>query len=166
VTVQQRGLLFCGSVLLLVSGGGYTTERPFPAHVRSIFVEMFHTHDFRKDLEFKLTEAVAKRIEMDTEYRLASRKNADTVLSGEIIEIRQNKLGESFRTGLPREKGVTFVVSFRWKDQRSGKILVERRRSAYTTTYIPPVGESFFDGAVRGLDGVAEQIVEALETAW
>ncbi len=166
MTIRQRGLLFCAFALLGASGCGYTTERPFPTHVRSVFVEMFHTRDFRKDLEFKLTEAVAKRIEMDTNLRLASRKHADTVLSGEIIEIQQNRLGDSFRTGLPREMGVTFVLSFRWKDQRSGKILAERQRSAYTTTYIPPVGESFFDGAVRGLEGVAEQVVEALETTW
>ncbi len=166
MTIQQRGLLFSGFALLCASGCGYTTERPFPTHVRSVFVEMFHTRDFRKDLEFKLTEAVAKRVEMDTDYRLASRKHADTVLSGEIIEIRQTRLGDDFRTALPREMGVTFVLSFRWKDQRSGKILAERQRSTYTTTYIPPVGESFFDGAVRGLDGVAEQVVEALETAW
>ena len=166
MTNQHRGLLFGGFAVLCASGCGYTTERPYPTHVRSVFVEMFQTRDFRKDLEFKLTEALAKRVEMDTDYRLAPRKDADTVLSGEIIEIRQNRLGDDFRTALPREMGVTFVLSFRWKDQRSGKILAERQRSAYTTTYISPVGESFFDGAVRGLDGVAEQVVEALETGW
>ncbi len=166
MTIQQRGLLFSGFVLLCSGGCGYTTERPFPTHVQSVFVEMFQTRDFRKDLEFKLTEALAKRVEMDTDYRLAPRERADTVLSGEIIEIRQNTLGDGFRTGMPREMAVTFVLSFRWKDQRSGKILAERQLSAYTTTYIPPVGESFFDGAVRGLEGVAEQVVEALETTW
>ncbi len=152
--------------VILLSGCGYSTRRPFPETVDTVHVEMFHSKDFRKDLEFKLTEAVSKRIETDTSYRIAPRKRADTILSGELVEVRQATLGEDFRTGLPRETGATFVISLRWKDQRTGKILAERQRFAYTTTYIPPVGESFFDGAVRGLDGVAEQLVEAMESPW
>ena len=60
----------------------------------------------------------------------------------------------------------TFVVGFRWKDLRSGQMIVERQRLTYTTTYIRPVGESFADGSVRGLDGLAELIVENMESAW
>ena len=89
----------------LSAGCGYTTQRPFPQNVSSVFVEMFHTKDFRRDLEFRLTEAVVKRIEMDTDYRIAPRKDADTVLSGELLEVTQNTLGEDFRTDLPRETG-------------------------------------------------------------
>ncbi len=164
---MPRVSLSIGAIAMTISTGcGYSTQRPFPNHVRSVYVEMFHTRDFRKDLEFKLTEAVVKRIEMDTDYRIAPRKQADTVLSGELIEVRQTSLGNDFRTDLPRETGAIFVMSFRWKDQRTGKILAERTRFVYTTTYIPPVGESFFDGAVRGLDGVAEQLVEAMESNW
>lgn len=149
-----------------LSGCGYTTERPFTPEVSTIHVEMFSTHDFRRNLEYQLTEAVIKRIEMDTDYRISDKKTADSVLSGEIVQIRQNTLGNDFRTDLPRETSATFVVSFRWKDQRSGKILAERQRVSYTTTYIVPAGESFFDGARRGLEGVAEQLVEAMESSW
>lgn len=155
--------LFLG---VLLTGCGYTTQRPFPEHVNSVHVEMFHTRDFRRDLEFRLTEAVVKRIEMDTNYRIAARREADTVLSGELVEVRQNTLGNDFRTDLPRETSAAYVISFRWKDLRTGKILVERERFPYVATYIPPVGESFFDGAVRGLDGVAEQLVESMESQW
>ena len=157
---------FSLAYVILLSGCGYTTRRPFPETVATVHVEMFHSKDFRKDLEFKLTEAVVKRIETDTRYRIAPRKQADTILSGELVEVRQATLGNDFRTDLPRETGATFVISLRWKDQRTGKILAERQRFAYTTTYIPPVGESFFDGAVRGLDGVAEQLVETMESPW
>lgn len=164
--MRSIGLRICVVSMALLSGCGYSTQRPFPQNVRTVCVEMFQNRDFRKDLEFPLSEAVIKRIEMDTHYRLASRSQADTIISGEIVEIRQNTLGDDFRSDLPRETAVTFVVSFRWKDQRSGKILAERRRLSYTTTYIKPVGESFFDGASRGLEGVAEQLVEAMESTW
>lgn len=150
----------------LCSGCGYTMQRPFDDQVRSVCVEMFHTRDFRKDLEYQLTEAVVKRIELDTPYAIAPAARADSVLSGEVLEVRQNTLGNDFRTDLPRETGVTFVVSFRWKDLRNGRILAERQQFPYTTTYIPPVGESFSDARVRGLDGLAELIVESMESSW
>lgn len=164
--MRSTGLTICVVLVTLLSGCGYGTQRPFPQNVRTVCVEMFQNRDFRKDLEFPLSEAVIKRIEMDTDYRIAPRSQADTIFSGEIVEVRQNTLGDDFRTDLPRETAATFVVSFRWKDQRSGKILAERQRVSYTTTYITPVGESFFDGARRGLEGVAEQLVEAMESSW
>ena len=159
-------LVTCGGSAMLLAGCGYSTQRPFTQDVQSVHVEMFHTHDFRRDLEFRLTEAVVKRIEMDTNYRIATRREADTVLSGELVEVRQNTLGQDFRTDLPRETSAAYIISFRWKDLRSGKILVERERFPYVATYIPPVGETFFDSAVRGLDGVAEQLVESMESPW
>lgn len=159
-------VMACCCFAALLSGCGYSAQRPFAQDVRSIYVEMFHTRDFRRDLEFRLTEAVVKRLEMDTDYRIASRGDADTVLSGELVEVRQNTLGNDFRTDLPRETSVAYVISFRWKDLRTGRILAERERFPYVTTYIPPVGETFFDSAVRGLDGVAEQLVESMESQW
>ena len=164
---MPRAALIIGALLIPgLTGCGYTTDRPFDSTVKSVYVEMFQTRDFRRDLEFDLSEAVAKRIEMDTDYRIAPRRQADTVLSGELIEVRQNTLGDDFRTALPRETAVTLVVSFRWKDQRTGKIIVQRERLPYTTTYIPPVGESFSDAALRGFDGLAELLVESMESPW
>ena len=152
--------------LVLSTGCGYTADRPFSGQLTTVHVEMFRTHDFRRDLEFRLTEAVVKRIEMDTPYRIATRKNADSVLTGEVVEVREATLGIDSRTDLPIETATSFVVSFRWLDLRSGKIMAQRKQLPYTTTYIRPVGESFFDSAVRGLDGLAERIVECMESEW
>ena len=46
-------------------GCGYSTKRPFPTNIRTLHVEMFHSKEFRRELEFRLTEALVKRIEMD-----------------------------------------------------------------------------------------------------
>jgi hypothetical protein len=59
------------------------------------------------------------------------------------------------------------VVAFRWKDQRSGEILSERQRFISSSSYIPLAGETFDTGMVRGLDKLAEEIVEvAIESPW
>ena len=67
---------------------------------------------------------------------------------------------------MPREIGSTVVVRFSLQDLRSGDILVEHPRFVYQTSYIPPVGETFTQGMTRAMDGLAEQIVETMESSW
>ncbi len=147
-------------------GCGYSTARPFATDIQTVHVEMFHSEEFRRELEFRLTEAIIKRIELDTPYRIASRRRADALLTGAITKVENRTFGDDFDTDLPREIGSTVVVRFRLQDMRSGEILVERPRFVYQTSYIPPVGETFTQGMTRALDGLAEQIVEAMETNW
>jgi len=142
------------------------SERPFPTDIQTVCVEMLHSKEFRREIEIELTEALVKRIEMDTPYRIAPCDRADSAISGEIIEVQQRTIGTDFDTDLPREIGATIVMSWRWKDLRTGEMLRERGRFLYTTTYIPPVGETFETGMTRGLDGMAERIVEAMEKSW
>lgn len=159
-------LVLAASCVLGVTGCGYSTVRPFRTDIRSIHVEMLHSKEFRRELEFRLTEALIKRIEMDTPYRVESRQKADTLLSGELIAVQNRSLGDDFDLDLPREIGSSVVVRFRWQDMRTGEILLERPRFVYQTSYIPPVGETFSDGMLRALEGMAEEIVEAMEADW
>ncbi|MCP4591460.1 MAG: hypothetical protein GY842_12010 [bacterium] len=155
-----------GLLGLLCSGCGYSTQRPFRSGIQTVHVEMLESREFRRELEFQLSEALVKRIELDTPYRIAPLRTADTLLTGEILEVRQRALGDDFETGLPRETGATVVMSYRWKDLRTGDTLVSRDRFIHSTEYIPPVGESFSTGMVRGLDGMARSIVQSMETGW
>ncbi len=149
-----------------VGGCGYSTKRPFPTDIRTIHVEMLHSKEFRRELEFRLTESIIKRVELDTPYRLAPRRLADLLLTGELLKVENRTFGDDFDLDLPREIGSTVVVRFRIKDRRTGRMLVDRPRFVYQTSYIPPVGETFNDGMTRALDGVAERIVETMETSW
>ncbi|MCH7814277.1 MAG: hypothetical protein IID40_09685 [Planctomycetes bacterium] len=164
-TAHRAGWMLLAAVLVAGSGCGYSTRRPFPDGIRTIHIEMLHSKEFRRELEFGLTEAISKRVEMDTPYKIAPLHRADTILDGEILEVRNRTFGDDFDTQMPRETASTITVAFRWKDLRSGKILVERSRFVSTTSYIPPVGETFETGLIRGLDRLAEEIVETMETA-
>lgn len=148
------------------SGCGYSTRRPFSTDIQSIHVEMFQSKEFRRELEFRLTEAIVKRIEMDTPYRIAPRRIADALMTGEILSVDNRTFGDDFDTNLPREIGSTIVVRFRLQDMRTGEILAQRRRFVYQTSYIPPVGETFDQGMTRGLEGLAEKMVESIESDW
>ena len=148
------------------SGCGYSTRRPFSTDIQSIHVEMFQSKEFRRELEFRLTEAIVKRIEMDTPYRIAPRRIADALMTGEILSVDNRTFGDDFDTNLPREIGSTIVVRFRFQDMRTGEILAQRRRFVYQTSYIPRVGETFDQGMTRGLEGLAEKMVESIESDW
>ncbi len=149
-----------------LSGCGYSTARPFRSDIQSIHVEMFHSKEFRRELEFRLSEAIVKRIEMDTPYRIATQRTADALLTGEVLSVENRSFGDDFDLDRPREIGSTVTVRFRLQDMRTGEILVERPRFVYQTSYIPPVGETFTQGMTRALDGMAEQIVETMESPW
>jgi hypothetical protein len=166
MTRVQTILSLALGTALFATGCGYSTDRPFADDIQTVHVKMLHSREFRRDLEFSLTEALVKRIEMDTPYRVAPLKTADSVFSGEILEVRNRTMGDEFETQLPRETASTIVLAFRWKDLRTGKILAEHPSFPWTVHYIPPVGESFEVGMVRGLDQMAEAVVERMETPW
>lgn len=161
------GPVFLSVIALAGVGGcGYSTARPFPTDIQTVHVDMFHSREFRRELEFRLTEAIVKRIEMDTPYRIAPRAQADALLTGEILNVKNRTFGDDIDTDLPREIGSTVVIRYRLQDMRTGDILVQRPRFVYQTSYIPPVGETFSHGMTRAMDGLAELIVESMELSW
>lgn len=158
--------IVCVLIIPCVTGCGYSTARPFPTDIQTLHVQMLHSRELRRELEFRLTEAIVKRIEMDTPYRIAPAETADAILSGEILAVENRTFGDDFDTDLPREIGSTVIIRFRIQNMKTGEILVERPRFVYQTSYIPPVGETFTVGMTRALDGLAELVVESMETGW
>jgi len=154
------------ALAMVACGCSYSRERPFRTDIRTVHVEMFQSKEFRRELEFRLTESLIKRIEVDTPYRISRKKNADELLTGEILRVENRVLGDDFDTDLPREIGSSVVVRYLLTDVRTGEILVDRPRFVYQSSYIPPVGETFTQGMTRAMDGLAEAIVESMETAW
>lgn len=166
LNVSRRGLWIFAPAVLLGAGCGYRTDRPFRRDVKTVAVEIFDNKDFRRGLELQLTEALAKRIESETPYRLAKRETADTLITGEVREVRQATLGDDFRTALPRETAATMIVAFQWKDLRTGQILLDRPAFAQTVDYVPPLGENFYHASQRICDRMAERMVEQMEADW
>lgn len=164
--ISWRGIGIAATLALSGGGCGYRTDRPFRRDVKTVAVEIFDNKDFRRGLELQLTEALAKRIESETPYRLAKRETADTLITGEVKEVRQATLGDDFRTALPRETAATMIIAFQWKDLRTGQILLDRPNFAQTVDYVPPLGENFYHASQRICDRMAERMVEQMEADW
>lgn len=155
---------------LTLAGCGYTTNSPFPSDVASVDVPVWAVGKdvYRRGLEMRLTEAVKKRISLDTPYKIATKGTADTQLTGTIERIEQRVLSTNPDTGRPRELEITITVSFNWTDLRSGQVRKSCPDVRIAGTYIPPqpFSEDFFQGSEDVIDKLARRIVERMEADW
>lgn len=176
---MSLGRLRCNAILGLAAvcivGCGYTTDRNAQFRtentsgrpIKTVAVPIFESREFRRDIELQVTEALKKRIEAETPFKLANLDRADTVLEGEVLEVRQGTIGRDFVTVRPRETAATLIVRWHWKDLRTGEVLVNRPRFVHTVDYIRPVGEDFYHAMQRASNEMAERIVEdMLDDNW
>lgn len=163
---RVRCALFCLCMTPILTGCGYTSEPLYRSSIRSVYVEMFQSKEFRRGIEFELTEALRKEIDRTTPYRNAPRERADTLLTGEILEWREQTLGRDFITNLPRETAATISIRYTWKDLRTGKLLVEQPRFITTVQYVRPAGETAYNAREDATVKAARLIVQSMESPW
>jgi len=134
--------------------------------VKSVAVPIFTNKDFTRGVEFALTESIVKQIESRTPYKVMPRERADTVLEGEIVEVRRNVISNDARAAIPQEQIYTVRVNFVWKDIRTGRILCERKNFEQTAVYYPTLGEGRYIGQQQNVEKLAAGIVQELQADW
>lgn len=161
-------LLFAAAASMV--GCGYTMKSPYPSDVRTVAVPIWTRGQnvYRRGLEDKLTEALVKRIETDTPYKVVKKDVADSELTGQIKKIEQRILSKNPDTGLPRELEITFYLNFTWKDLRTGENMVEHTNFSIADTYVTaaPIGEEFFEGSEAVINRAARRVVETMMADW
>lgn len=172
------GIHSCILVISLLLLGGCATyqignKSLYPLEIRTIYVPIFESASFRRNLGERLTEAVMKEIELKTPYKVVSDPNADSILSGRIVGEGKHVLIGS-QVGDPRELQVNISVMVGWTD-RQGRML--REASAVplpselidvqgTGNIVPEVGQSISTAQQQAIVRLAEQIVSLMEKPW
>lgn len=146
--------------------GGYHWGSVYRPGIKTVAVPTFGTRDYHRGVEFQLSEALIKKIEEFTPYKVVPRERADTVLEGEVVAVRTTTLNLDPHTATPQEMQYEVTVDFTWKDLRSGKILVSRDNFSNTTTYYPTLGEGEFVGSENSVERLAGDIVTQMESDW
>ena len=161
--------------LLAVAGGcsddpsqGFTVKSQYPTDVKTVAVPIWRKgHDeYRRDIEMRITEALVKRILLETPYRIADRSRADTELTGELVDVKQTPLSFDPRTGTAREFQIRLVVDFTWRDLRTGRNRVERRNFTAASSFVPSFGHDFFQGSEDAVNRLAERVVHEMAADW
>lgn len=156
------GLLPTAALLGLLVGCGYTAGGPFRQDVKTVHVEMIESRTFRRDIEFQLTEALKKRIATDTPYRIAPKRVADSVLRGQVLEVRQAAWAPDELSRLPREKQLTLIMALKWQSLRTGELFVDQPIELQAVDYMEPLEESEAFAIEQAADKMAAKIVRRM----
>ena len=166
-------LLLFGLTLTGLSGCGYNVGSTFPMEVRTVAVPTFKNETFRRGIELQLTEAVQNEIKLRTHFVLAKEGNADTKLTGRIVEERKRVLGETVQDD-PRELQFSLSIKITWEDLRTGRLLREENIEIDPdqiplighSEFAPEVGQSRATAEYDVVKRLAQQIVDKMEFAW
>lgn len=154
--------------VLANSGCGYSHQELFPTDVRTVSVPIFDNQSFYQDVEFDLTEALVKEIELRTPYKVTGADRADTILQGEIVSVSQGRLSRQEIGGVPQEMEYRITTNFEWKDLRTGKMLRQRQGFQSVGRYIStgPIFEPLTIGQHEAIQKAAQQIVSIMAADW
>ena len=170
-----RPCVWLAFLAALAGCAGYQvgTQSLYPCHIQTVYVPIFESNSFRRNLGERLTEAVMKEIELKTPYKVVGSPAADSVLSGKIVSDTKHMTTPS-PLGDPRQLEVAFRVQVKWSD-RAGNALreegsvpldestVEAQSSAKV---VAEVGQSIASGQQQAIQRAAEQIVALMEAPW
>ena len=84
----------------------------------------------------------------------------------EIVSAELSTLSRDVRTNIPQEQLYLLTINFRWKDLRSGRILLERRNFQQTAEFYPTLGEGEFVGSQNSIEKLALAIVQEMQADW
>jgi hypothetical protein len=158
----------CGSYQQAGTGSrdGYKWTSLYRQDVHTVAVPIFTNVDYSRGDEFALTKAIVTQIEQRTPYKVVSREKADTILEGQITQVRRQTISSDRSSSLPQEQLYGVRVDFVWKDLRSGQILVERKGFEQTNPAYPTLGEGRQTSALNTAESLALAIVQELESDW
>lgn len=160
--------LVLAAVAVAATGcAGYSMQPLHRTDVRTVYVPVFASKEFRRELEFDLTRDLVKTIETRTPYKVVGDpKRADTELRGEVLRMDAPVISENKFTDTPQDVSVSVSCWFEWKDLRTGQILTKHNYLTGTGTYAPAIGETHDSATAEAIRRLAERIVEKMEKPW
>jgi hypothetical protein len=158
---------------VLLSGCGYMVGSGFSPDFKTVAVPIFENDTFRRGLEYQLTEAVHKEIQNRSPYRLARGSDADTRLTGRIVQVRKDVLGENNNDD-PRQLQFSILVRVTFENLRTGEILAQHEVPVDPQAiplitqagFAPELGQSQATATQSAIDQLARQITSLMETPW
>lgn len=166
-------LAAAGIAAFSLPGCGYTVGSPFSQEIRSVYVPAFTNLSNRRGIEYQLTEAVQKQIQQRSHFRLVKEPQADTKLTGRIVDYRKSVLGNT-RNSDPRELQMNLHAEVIWEDLRTGQILAQQRipitpemvHLTAQSEFAPEVGQSMATANNDAVSRLARDIVNMMEAPW
>jgi hypothetical protein len=141
--------------------------------VSTVYVPMIESGSYRRDLGERLTEAVAKEIELKTPYKVVGTPAADSILEIRLVGDTRKTLAQNHFDD-PRVSESDLFTEVSWVNRRREPIgttrmvampqeLVNFQSSA---NLIPEVGQSVATSQQQAIQRLAQEIVATMEAPW
>lgn len=162
----------------ITAGGGcaayrFGTASLYPPDIQTVYVPVFQSNSFRRNLSELLTEAVCKEIELKTPYKVVGTPQADSVLTGKLTSDTKRVVVED-QYDQPREVEVNMSVEVRWVNRKGD--LINHANSvplpqdlvsmSATGMLVPEYGQSVATAQLQAIQTLATQIVSLMEMPW
>jgi len=167
--------------MVMFSGCGYTTKSLLPADMKAVYVDNFKNsiritaeqnnermyRGYTPGMEIELTKAVIDRFLLDGNLKIASEKEANIIMNGNLIDFRREPLRYDANDNI-EEYRITITVNLELEDAKTGNALWKENgftgETTYTTSGALAKGEN---AAVRdAISDLARRIVERTIEAW
>jgi len=161
-------LCLCAFVPAGCSGlGGYSNESLFPRDVETVRLEMFDNQTFRRGVEYEVSDALSKRIEADTPYKIVTNPDrADTVIGGQLVSIEEVALSVDRDVGTVLESEVLLQAVVNWKNLKTGDLMIDHRTVSASASYSAYQLQDFKYASTLAANNLARKIVELMEGGW
>ena len=162
-------IFLCACVLCIGLCGcaGYSNDSLYPNDVDSVCLKMFDNQSFRRGVEFELSDALAKRIETDTPYKIVSDSDrADSEISGQIVSIGELALSTDPQVGTILEKEVEVRAVVNWKNLKTGQLMIDHISVSASASYSTYQKQDFKYASNLAANNLARKIVELMERKW
>ena len=146
---------------------GYSQQPLFPEDVDTIYLNMFDNQTFWRNMEYDLTDALAKRIEARTPYKIVSDQDlADTVMTGQITSVSQGVLMTDRDTGNSVEQELILRAVVSWKNYKTGALLADNEAVVASASFSTALQQHEAYGSKLATNRLAVKIVELMENRW
>jgi hypothetical protein len=155
-------------VTVFLPGCGYSHQPLYPDGIGNISIPIFENRTEYRDIEFDITEALIKEVELQTPYKAVRTGDADSVLRGSITAVEQRLQSRANVGGLPQEIEVTVLMDLKWTNARTGTTIRDRKGMAVVVRYVParPVSEPFSVARHEVAQQTAREIVALMRKDW
>jgi hypothetical protein len=141
--------------------------------IQTVYVPMIQSNSYRNGLGEWLTEAIVKRIEEVTPYKVIHSPDADSILRVRILSDNKQTLMESF-TDEPREQQFNMQIAADWLNRNGQQI------GQPVNVPLPPslnpidqssnlfaeLGQSVVSAEQTDIKRMAQQVVSMMEAPW
>ena len=171
----------CRTTILLLTAVGLAgcasyrvgNQTLYAPDVRTVYVPMIESTSFRRDLGERLTEAVAKEIELKTPFKVVGSPDADSILSVRMVSDTKRVTIEN-QNDDPRALEIAMAVEITWLNRRRAPIRLpttlalppEMLSVNNIATLIPEAGQSVATAQQQAITRLAQQIVSTMEEPW